>query len=45
MRLFRTVWNTDNGKPDFGMMDFNMPLFHLEIKLAWQLEPLFWQPC
>lgn len=27
MQLFLTVWNTGNGKQDFGMMVFNMPLF------------------
>ena len=36
MQSFRTVWNTENGKPDFGMMDFNMHSFLLEIRLEWR---------
>ncbi len=38
MRLFQTVWNMENGKPDLEMMDFNMHSFHLEIKSEWRLE-------
>ncbi len=37
MQLFQTVWNMENGKPDLGMMDFSMHLFHLEIKSEWQI--------
>ena len=38
MRLFRTVWSMENGRPGSEMTDFSMRLFHWETKSEWRLE-------